>query len=116
MKSIYFLGLITLSSVFAQEHYKDIVPFLDKHCISCHGSEKEKGGVRFDILEDIDEQLWTDIHEQLESGEMPPDDKPQPSSDERKEMVQNIYNLLTDEKVVLSSGFRKLNKREYRNR
>jgi len=32
---------------FAQE----IRPLLEKHCFKCHGSEKQKGGLRFDTRE-----------------------------------------------------------------
>lgn len=65
---ILFLGSFLLP---AHEDYKAIASFLKENCISCHGPDKEKGGVRLDNIRDIDEELWTEIHEQLESGEMP---------------------------------------------
>jgi len=93
----------------------EVTPFLEKHCLTCHGEDKQKGGVRFDILEDMDEALWTDIHEQILSGEMPPEEEPQPSREDRDRVTKLIYDLLSDEDTALSSGMRRMNKREYGN-
>src|SRR5881628_3026803 len=30
---------------------RDVRPMLEKHCFKCHGSEKQKGGLRFDTKE-----------------------------------------------------------------
>ncbi|MEN8866885.1 MAG: DUF1592 domain-containing protein [Akkermansiaceae bacterium] len=115
MRFPLILFLLASLPLVANEDYARIAPFLKDHCIKCHGPDKEKGGVRFDIAEDIDEALWTDIHAQIESGEMPPDDEPQPAKKDREAITKIIYALLTDEKVTLSTGLRRLNKREYRN-
>ena len=50
--------------------------FFNSYCISCHGKEKSKGGVR---LHKFGEQQWNDpsllneIYEVIELGEMPPE-------------------------------------------
>ncbi len=64
--------------------YKDAVrPFLEKHCIGCHGPKKLKGDLALDLLDpDMKETTsaarWAVVRDQLENGDMPPDDKPQP--------------------------------------
>ena len=64
--------------------YKDEVrPFLEKHCIGCHGPKKLKGDLALDLLDpDMKESTsaarWAVVRDQLENGDMPPDDKPQP--------------------------------------
>ena len=65
------------SEVFIQ----DIQPFLERHCYSCHGPEKQKSQIRFDQLSDYslaNNRLWTQVHEQLSGGEMPPEKEPRP--------------------------------------
>ena len=53
--------------------------FFNTFCVSCHGMEKSKAGLR---LDQIDVQQWSDpsllndIYTAIESGEMPPEDAP----------------------------------------
>ena len=53
--------------------------FFNTYCVSCHGMEKSKAGLR---LDQIDVQQWNepsllnDIYMAIESGEMPPEDAP----------------------------------------
>src|SRR5687768_879102 len=50
--SIALLGVILYllsSPAYAQVNFeKQIAPLFEKHCISCHGPEKQKGGLRLD--------------------------------------------------------------------
>ena len=69
--------------------------FLQKHCIECHGEEKQKGDRRFDQLtldfHDLDTAWdWEEILDLMNLGEMPPPDEPQPSSDEKFAMIDWI--------------------------
>ncbi len=100
-----------------------IAPFLQEHCISCHGPEKQKAKLRFDRLDfaisDNGEALhYQDILDVLNSGEMPPEDEPQPSKAE----LESIIGALTEDlfkarKRLASRGgkveMRRLNRREY---
>jgi len=61
--------------------------FLQKHCIACHGPKKSKGNLRLDQLSrdfksGIDGQIWAEVVEKINAGEMPPEDEPQPTADE----------------------------------
>ena len=71
-----------------------IRPMLGQYCTKCHGPDEMKSGIRVDLLDgSFREQhltLWHDIAEQLEDEEMPPDNKPQPTEDERARMVEWI--------------------------
>lgn len=100
-------------------------PFLEHHCYDCHGSEKQKGDLRFDTLgNDLTEietlEIWQGILDQLNLGEMPPRKAPQPK---QKEVIP-IVNLLSGEltkayEQARSTGgqtvLRRLNRHELRN-
>ena len=62
-----------------------VLPVLEQHCIGCHGSEKQKGDVRFDRFKGDpagEGELWMRVLEQLHAGEMPPKKKPRPTHEE----------------------------------
>ena len=67
---------------------QQIKPLLQKYCVQCHGSHKSKAKMRFD---EIDPDIvtgehfgkWEDVREAFNSGEMPPEDEPQPMAAER---------------------------------
>jgi len=66
------------------------------YCIDCHGPSQQKGDVRFDNLDTLDEaartELFTTAHQVLEFEEMPPDNKPQPSEDERATLIEWVQS------------------------
>ncbi|MBT6183898.1 MAG: hypothetical protein HOI07_03990, partial [Betaproteobacteria bacterium] len=76
---IFFLALLFLQSIQGKEissvsYQNKVFPILEKHCIQCHGSEKQKGDVRFDTLS-IDflkdrtaAETWHDASDQIKLG------------------------------------------------
>ena len=53
-------------------------PFLENHCLDCHGLDTQEGDVAFDELAGVDAdnaELWKRIWEQIALGEMPPKDE-----------------------------------------
>lgn len=55
--------------------------FLQTHCVSCHGPEKQKGDLRVDRLsrnfqKGEDSHVWAEVIEKINSGDMPPKKKP----------------------------------------
>ena len=67
-------------------------PFLKQYCYKCHGPDKQKADRRFDVLpariDDFKQQeQWQEILDQLNLGEMPPEDERQPSEKERLKVV-----------------------------
>lgn len=96
--------------------YEPIRPFLQRYCVECHGAGKQKGEVRLDDFEAIDGALWSDIYDQISGGEMPPDDQERlPSEDERARISQLVHQISRDETFSISTGYRRLNRREYAN-
>ncbi len=74
---------------------KVIVPFVEKHCVKCHGAEKPKAGLslhRFKEAKAIlkERKLWDAAIHQIESGEMPPAKQPQPTADEKVAFAKSV--------------------------
>src|SRR5215471_11252302 len=70
------------------EYSAAIRPLIVKFCLDCHSTKIMKGELdleRFASIEIVRQDLnpWQSMIEQLEAGEMPPKEKPQPSADER---------------------------------
>jgi cytochrome c553 len=60
----------------------EIQPIIQKHCVQCHGPEKQKGKFRIDELdarlhEGQSAGYWHEVLDQLNEGEMPPEDESQ---------------------------------------
>lgn len=79
-----------------------VLPFLKTYCIDCHGGEKPKA--KFDLggYSDLasvvgDPGHWELVLERLKFGEMPPEDEQQPSSKERKAIIDWIETLRRQE-------------------
>jgi hypothetical protein len=103
---------------------KDIKPLLNKYCAECHQGEKAKGGLAFEAFRDERavfnrRKVWEKVQEQLESLAMPPDDKPQPTDDERTLILRWIESHVL--KIDCSKPdpgrvtVRRLNRTEYNN-
>ena len=62
--------------------------FLAKHCVTCHGADRPKGDFHVQDLvkKDFDPanvKRWQKIVEMVDTGDMPPAKRPQPSDKER---------------------------------
>lgn len=72
---------------------------LDTYCIACHGSEQQKGKVRFDALETIDsfdrQDLYAKVQDVLHFEEMPPAKSKQPTDADRKILLDWLKRQLT---------------------
>ena len=99
-----------------QGQYQDIVPFLKKHCLECHGPDDVEGGIRLDNVNKIDASLWIDIYDQIAEGDMPPEEATSQLPEKlRKEILELVDAISRDDRFTIASGYRRLNKREYRN-
>ena len=90
---ITFALLLSLAGV-ASAQTADAL--LLKHCSACHNPEESQGQV--DLVTLLKQtplvrntSTWRIVMDRIDGGEMPPDDEPQPSNDERQELL----NLLT---------------------
>ncbi|HEV3164894.1 MAG TPA: DUF1592 domain-containing protein, partial [Isosphaeraceae bacterium] len=106
----------------------DVAPLLAKYCTKCHGVEKPKGHLNLAAIKDEPEatkarKTWEKVRENLEAGAMPPEDEPQPSSEESKRISEWIDGTLTEAKKNDCTGpvdpgrvtLRRLNRAEYKN-
>src|SRR5688572_24635873 len=68
---------------------ENIKPLLEQYCFDCHNADKRKGDV--DLVKVTEStnflehhEVWEKVVEMLESGDMPPEKKPQPASAQRE--------------------------------
>lgn len=100
-------------------------PFLAEYCFECHGKEKHRGEVDFEVLPAdggfaSHRELWEKARAALVSREMPPDKKRQPAEGARLEVIEGIAAALewVDASTPPNPGavtIRRLNRNEYRN-
>ncbi|MDC0156475.1 DUF1592 domain-containing protein [Verrucomicrobia bacterium] len=72
---------------------QNVKPLLQKYCVDCHGPNKQKGDMRLDeidpdVVRGTSFDQWEDVREAFNSGEMPPEEKPQPTGAERDLMTR----------------------------
>lgn len=102
-----------------------IQPFLNDHCVRCHGPDKQKGDFRLDTLSrdfvlggSINQ--WAEVMSRISSGEMPPKKEKQPNADEAAKIVSWLsVRLKEGEATRLAKrervSFHKLTREEYVN-
>ena len=102
---------------------EEVKPVLQRHCFRCHGQKKQKGDLRLDtldpnIVQGTSAERWHDVLNNINLGEMPPEDELQLSPGERRKLVGWLTGELqkaakarrdTGEQVVM----RRLNRTEY---
>ncbi len=100
-----------------------VKPLVGNYCLKCHSTAKHKGDIdlqQFDSAADVFKhpKPWEQALEQLANGNMPPDDKPQPTPEERRRLLEGVNSMLDD--VALARGpdpgpvlLRRLNNAEY---
>jgi hypothetical protein len=126
MFRLAFISL-ALFGFLVQFSWAKVMPkeFVSQYCTQCHGEEKQKADRRFDMLslsiEDFREQeMWQEIVDQLNLGEMPPEHETQPSEAERLAVIEMITNGIAEAREKFSgisnhTVLRRLNKFEYTN-
>ena len=102
-----------------------VQPLLRTYCSGCHGPNQQKGDRRFDRLDGEVRDMnaladYQDILDQLNLGDMPPQDARQPSAKKRQRAIAWLTQRIKrfHEQRQTSSGetvLRRLNSREYRN-
>ena len=114
-----------VTSAEADESLTKLRPFLKQHCFECHGAEKQKGEIRLDTLgtdlakhENL--EIWQNVLDQLNLGEMPPKKEPQPAREQVAPVVDTLTDTLAEayENVRSTGGqtvLRRLNRHELRN-
>jgi mono/diheme cytochrome c family protein len=99
--------------------------FLTKHCLRCHGPEKEKGDLRIDRLSrdfklGADAHHWAEVLEQVNSGEMPPKKEPRPTQAEIAAFVTSLDARIKEGRAARMAArpavaHYRLSRKEYQN-
>ena len=115
-----FFALATMVS--AKEPFE---VFIERHCASCHGPDKEKGDLRLDQLSrdfqrGEDSHIWAEVVEKINSGEMPPEDEPQPKQNEIARFIGELDSRIKEGKAARMAARPKvahyrLSRKEYQN-
>ena len=116
------VGLAFTGAVVAAEPFE---AFLGKHCIRCHGPEKQKGELRIDQLArdfklGTDSHRWAEAMEKVNSGEMPPKKEKQPTQAEIAAFVSSLDSLLKEGRAARMAArpavsHYRLSRKEYQN-
>lgn len=98
------IGLIAFLVVWpgADDFAESMQPFTQKYCLGCHSTAAKKGSLdlqRFRSAADVrrDVKVWQQTIEMLETGEMPPKGKPQPTAEQRNSAIRWIRRFLDHE-------------------
>lgn len=99
--------------------------FVTRHCVRCHGPQKEEGDIRLDQLSrdfktGSDTHHWAESIDKVNSGEMPPKDEPQPTRDEIAAFVANLDSRLKEGRAARMAArpavaHYRLSRKEYQN-
>ena len=82
----------------ARRFTAEVLPFLNIHCLSCHGTEKQEAKLDlsgFKSAADVvkHHRIWETVAERLHAEEMPPEKARQPAAAERQSVITWIREL-----------------------
>jgi Protein of unknown function (DUF1588)/Protein of unknown function (DUF1592)/Protein of unknown function (DUF1595)/Protein of unknown function (DUF1587)/Protein of unknown function (DUF1585)/Planctomycete cytochrome C len=116
------VGLVLSHAVHGAEPFE---AFVEKHCIRCHGPQKEEGDIRIDRLSrdfkaGLDAHHWAEALDKVNSGEMPPKKEPQPTQAEISAFVSNLDVRLKEGRAARMAArpavaHYRLSRKEYQN-
>ncbi len=130
MRLSLWFAVLCLTAIKAVRADEAVLPekyrqFFESYCTECHNAEKQKGKLRLDNvsleLDTVEKaERWQKILNQVNSGEMPPDDSKQPEKSAKTEFLDSVANTLVVARKTLSDQhgnitMRRLNRREYKN-
>jgi hypothetical protein len=104
---------------------KVVVPYLNKHCVQCHGPKKKNAQLTLHTYTDAasilkDRRKWQTLLRMVHEGEMPPEKQPRPDLKDTDAFLKAVTDLfaLADAKGPRDPGrvtMRRLNRAEYNN-
>lgn len=83
-----------------------VAPLLKRYCADCHGERNPEADLTLPMaagsaLDGADVAVWKRVYEQLENGQMPPEEADQPTSVERRQLLTWLKRALTDAGVYV---------------
>ena len=110
------------------DFHKEILPIMKSFCFDCHGNKRAKAELNLEALGAQPDffrnaRMWEKVSDILRHREMPPENKKQPSEDERILLTEYIDSQLakfdcSNPDVPVNPGrvtLRRLNRNEYNN-
>ncbi|MEM9283691.1 MAG: DUF1592 domain-containing protein, partial [Verrucomicrobiota bacterium] len=104
---------------------EEVDAFLDAHCYDCHDDLNAEAGlnlldVGFEVNETSDYYTWSTIFRRVSKGEMPPENKKRPDSEDLENFLAEITGSLieVEQDRIASNGramIRRLSRNEYEN-
>lgn len=97
---------------------------LTKYCFGCHAGDEANGDVSLDALDvqmtgGDDAEAWKSVLDVINSGDMPPEDAPHPTDDERRALTDwltsSLDQIAEQLKTVPADGVRRLTRAQYTN-
>jgi cytochrome c553 len=122
MRCLLFIVAVAAHTniALAENSFATARAFLNEHCISCHGAKKQKGGLRLDTLagkfsDPAERELWVNAMDQINSGEMPPEEKPRPPAAQLRATADWIAAQVRAAEAARGGGvaLRRLTRSEY---
>ena len=124
--SLYLLAAAAPAAAADADYDQLVKPFLDRHCVGCHGGAKAKGDFRVD---DLGPDLaapkaagrWEEVMGRVTGGDMPPKGKPRPPADDAARVTEWVAGRLAEAEAARQSAagetvaFRRLSRDEYAN-
>jgi hypothetical protein len=118
------IGCSLAQAEVAAVYEKEILPLLEFYCYSCHGEGSSKGDFAMDGFKDLaghldDREHWMAIWRNVRSQIMPPSDKDQFKTAEKRKLLawieQDIFKLDPQNPDPGRVTIRRLNRTEYQN-
>lgn len=106
----------------ASSGFAEVDDLLAKYCFDCHDDATEKAGfslesLELDFLERDTHAAWIRVHDRIEHHEMPPREKPQPTAEERQQLLGGLAEKLHEASLEHQKDgrvtIRRLNRNEY---
>ena len=97
---------------------------LTKYCFACHAGDEANGDVSLDTFDvhmtgGDDAEAWKSVLDVINSGDMPPEDAPQPSDAQRREVTHwltSSLELVAEQlNTAPADGVRRLTRAQYTN-
>lgn len=110
---------IAIAALVATSAHADVRSTLKTHCLNCHSTKEQKGELDLEASDIRKEpQVWENVLDQIESGEMPPKKEKQLSAAEKKQLTDWVRGTL-DQIALANAGdpgpvvLRRLSNMEY---
>lgn len=80
---------------------EEVTAFFRNHCVRCHCEKKSEGDLQMDNLSrdfesGSDVERWSEIISRMGSGEMPPEEEPQPDAGKTQRIIEWITAKIRD--------------------